>query len=156
MRLDDLSPAAGSNKRRTRAGRGIAAGRGKTAGRGTKGQRSRSGGYHKIGFEGGQMPLQRRLPRSGFTSRVTPRRAQVRLGALEKLEGDRVDLATLREADLIPRGTERAKLIGAGAIARAFTIGAGVVPTRGARAAIETAGGKVEPAGAREPSGREE
>ncbi|MDN5865156.1 MAG: 50S ribosomal protein L15, partial [Gammaproteobacteria bacterium] len=102
MRLNELSPAAGSKKDRTRVGRGIAAGRGKTAGIGTKGQHSRSGGYHKTGFEGGQMPLQRRLPRSGFTSHIKARRAQVRLGSLGKLPGETVDLATLLEAGLIP------------------------------------------------------
>jgi large subunit ribosomal protein L15 len=144
MRLNDLTPGAGSKKTRTRVGRGIAAGQGKTAGRGHKGQHARSGGYHKIGFEGGQMPLQRRLPRSGFTSRIKSSRAEVRLGSLAKLEGDVVDLATLLGANLIPLGTERVKLILSGEVARAVTIGAGVVPTRGARAAIEKAGGKVE------------
>jgi large subunit ribosomal protein L15 len=144
MRLNDLAPARGSNKERTRVGRGIAAGRGKTAGRGVKGQHSRSGGFHKTGFEGGQMPLQRRLPRSGFASRIMASRAELRLGALEKLEGDIADVATLIDAGLVSLGTERVKLILNGAVSRAFTIGAGVVPTRGARAAIEQAGGKVK------------
>lgn len=150
MHLNDLSPAAGSKKARTRVGRGMAAGQGKTAGRGHKGQHARSGGYHKIGFEGGQMPLQRRLPRSGFTSHLKSSRAEVRLGALDKVEGDIVDLATLLKADLIPLGTERAKIILSGEVNRALTIGAGAVPTRGARAAIEKAGGKIEAPGAGE------
>ena|SRR5690625_1471891 len=144
MRLNDLGPAAGSKKACTRVGRGIAAGQGKTAGRGHKGQHARSGGYHKIGFEGGQMPLQRRLPRSGFTSHIKSSRTEVRLGSLARVEGDMVDLATLLAAGLIPLGTERVKLILSGEVTRALTIGAGVVPTRGARAAIEKAGGKVE------------
>lgn len=152
MRLNDLGPGTGSKRKRTRVGRGIAAGGGKTAGRGMKGQRSRSGGYHKTGFEGGQMPLQRRLPRSGFTSRIRSSRAELRLGALAKLEGDTVDVATLMAAGLVPLGTERVKLILAGEISRAVTIGAGVAATRGARAAIEAAGGRIEDAG--EPAGK--
>lgn len=143
MRLNDLSPAPGSKKERIRVGRGISAGRGKTGGRGVKGQHSRSGGYHKVGFEGGQMPLQRRLPRTGFNSHLKASRAQVRLGSLAKLSGDIVDLATLLEAGLIPLGTEKAKIILHGEVTRAFTIGGGVTPTRGARAAIEKAGGKM-------------
>ncbi|MGH8161693.1 MAG: 50S ribosomal protein L15 [Gammaproteobacteria bacterium] len=143
MRLNDLVPAPGSRKSRTRVGRGTAAGGGKTAGRGTKGQHARSGGYHKTGFEGGQMPLQRRLPRTGFASHIQAGRAEIRLGSLAKLDGEQVDLAALTAAGLVPRGTERVKLILNGEVSRAYTIGAGVVPTRGARAAIEAAGGKV-------------
>ncbi len=143
MRLNDLAPAPGSKKSRTRVGRGLSAGGGKTAGRGTKGQHARSGGYHKTGFEGGQMPLQRRLPRSGFASHIKAGRAELRLGGLARLDGEQVDLETLVAAGLIPRGTERVKLILNGEASRAYTIGAGVVPTKGARAAIEAAGGKI-------------
>jgi len=145
MRLNDLKPAPGSKKDRARVGRGISAGLGKTAGRGHKGQHSRSGGLRRVGFEGGQMPLQRRLPRSGFVSHVKTSRAEVRLGALEKLEAEKVDLAALVAAGLVPLGTERVKVILAGEISRAVTLaGPAVVATRGARAAIEKAGGKVE------------
>lgn len=143
MRLNDIGPAAGARKERTRVGRGIAAGRGKTAGRGTKGQHARAGGGSKRGFEGGQMPLQRRLPRSGFASHIAASRAEVRLGALERLEAELVDVAALVAAGLVPPGTERVKLILKGEISRALSLGADVVPTRGARAAIEKAGGAV-------------
>ena len=145
MRLNDLKPAPGSKKERTRVGRGLGSGLGKTAGRGHKGQHSRSGGFHKVGFEGGQMPLQRRLPHVGFVSPMTQTRAELRLGTLNKLEGDTVDLAALISAGLVPAGTERVKIILSGSTERAFTVGGGdVVATRGARAAIEKAGGKVE------------
>jgi large subunit ribosomal protein L15 len=145
MRLNDLKPAAGSHKERTRVGRGIASGLGKTAGRGHKGQHARTGGLRKVGFEGGQMPLQRRLPRSGFASHMQATRAEVRLGALERLDVERVDLAALKAAGLVPGATERAKVILNGKIVRAITVaGPEVVATRGARAAIEAAGGKVE------------
>lgn len=148
MRLNDLSPAVGSKKSRTRVGRGIGSGLGKTAGRGHKGQHARAGGLRKIGFEGGQMPLQRRLPRSGFVSHVKPTRAEVRLGALDRLETDKIDLAALVEAGLVPAGTERVKIILAGELKRAVTVvGPEVVATRGARAAIEKAGGKAEAPG---------
>lgn len=144
MRLNDLKPAPGSKKERTRVGRGLSAGQGKTAGRGHKGQHSRSGGFHKVGFEGGQMPLQRRLPHVGFASPMKQTRAELRLGTLNKLEGDTVDLPALIAAGLVPAGTERVKIILAGTTERAFTVSGDVVPTRGARAAIEKAGGKVE------------
>lgn len=145
MRLNDLKPAVGSKKERTRVGRGLGSGLGKTCGRGHKGQHSRSGGFHKVGFEGGQMPLQRRMPHVGFVSPKTASRAELRLGALNKLEGEHVDIPVLVAAGLVPLGTERVKIILAGAIERAFTLsGAGVFATRGARAAIEKAGGKVE------------
>lgn len=144
MRLNDLKPAPGSKKERTRVGRGLGSGQGKTGGRGHKGQHSRSGGFHKVGFEGGQMPLQRRLPHVGFVSPMKPTRAELRLGTLNKLEADTVDLPTLIAAGLVPAETERVKIILSGTTERAFTVSGGVVPTRGARAAIEKAGGKVE------------
>ncbi len=150
MRLNDLSPAPGSKNARTRVGRGIAAGQGKTAGRGHKGQHSRSGGLRKVGFEGGQMPLQRRLPRSGFVSHMKRSRAEVRLSALARLERERIDLAALLDAGLVPTGTERVKVILSGQLDRALTVvGPEVVATRGARLAIEKAGGKIEQAGAK-------
>lgn len=143
MRLNTIKPAAGSRSSRKRVGRGIGSGLGKTAGRGHKGQRSRSGGYHKVGFEGGQMPLQRRLPKRGFRSRQKAAVAEVRLDEVNSMTVELVDLMALREAGLVHAGVERAKLIGSGDIARAVTVrGLGV--TRGAREAIEKAGGKVE------------
>lgn len=154
MRLNDLKPADGSTRERKRVGRGLGAGQGKTAGRGHKGQRSRSGGFHKVGFEGGQMPLQRRLPHVGFSSPMKGSRAELRLDALGKLDGDTVDLATLIAAGLVPPGAARVKIILAGTVERAFTVkGTEVVPTRGARAAIEKAGGKMEVPGAKAASG---
>ncbi len=144
MRLNDLGPAAGAKKERNRVGRGIGSGNGKTAGRGTKGQHARAGGLRKRGFEGGQMPLQRRLPRSGFASHIKASRAEVRLGALAKLDNNHIDIAALIAAGMVPPGTERVKLILQGEISRAVSLGAGVIPTRGARAAIEAAGGKIE------------
>lgn len=145
MRLNDLKPAPGSKKERTRVGRGLGSGLGKTGGRGHKGQHSRSGGFHKTGFEGGQMPLQRRLPHVGFVSPMKATRAEVRLGSLAKLDGDMVDLETLIAAGLVPAGTERVKIMLSGELDRAFDVrGSGVAVTRGARAAIEKAGGKVE------------
>ncbi len=154
MRLNDLKPAAGSKRERTRVGRGLSGGRGKTAGRGHKGQHSRSGGYHKVGFEGGQMPLQRRLPHVGFTSPMKASRAELRLDALGKLEGDTVDLAALVAAGLVPAGAERVKIILAGTVERAFTVqGTEVVPTRGARAANENAGGQIGATGGKKAAG---
>jgi large subunit ribosomal protein L15 len=143
MRLNTLRPARGARRPRLRVGRGASAGQGKTCGRGTKGQRARKGGYHKVGFEGGQMPLQRRLPKVGFRSRMKQLRAQVRLGALAALTAEVVDLKALREAGLVPARAERAKVVLAGEIGRAVTL-KGVAVTKGARAAIEAAGGKVE------------
>ena len=143
MRLNNISPAAGSKKIRLRVGRGASAGQGKTCGRGVKGQRARKGGYHKVGFEGGQMPLQRRLPKVGFRSKIAPRVAEVRLSELAKIGGDLIDLASLKAANLVPAQTERARIVASGAVARAVTV-KGVHVTKGARAAIEGAGGKIE------------
>lgn len=143
MRLNELTPDAGSKKTPKRVGRGIGSGLGKTAGRGHKGQKSRAGGFHKEGFEGGQMPLQRRLPKVGFRSRSALHRAEVRLGELGRITGDVVDLAALIAAGVVNRATKSAKIIASGEISRAFTIrGLGV--TKGARVAIEAAGGSVE------------
>ncbi|MCU7803075.1 MAG: 50S ribosomal protein L15 [Candidatus Thiodiazotropha sp. (ex Lucinoma kastoroae)] len=143
MRLNTLQPAPGSKPARKRVGRGIGSGLGKTCGRGHKGQKSRSGGFHKVGFEGGQMPLQRRLPKIGFTSRISMSTAQVRLGELAKVEGDVIDLETLQKANVITRSIKKVKIFASGAIDRAVTIkGLGV--SKGAKAAIEAAGGKVE------------
>ncbi|WP_456446817.1 50S ribosomal protein L15 [Thiolapillus sp.] len=143
MRLNTLKPADGSKSDRKRVGRGIGSGLGKTCGRGHKGQKSRSGGFHKVGFEGGQMPLQRRLPKIGFRSRKAKYTAEVRLDELAKVAGDVVDLAALHEADILPRSMKRAKVILSGEITRAVTV-KGLRATKGARAAIEAAGGKVE------------
>ena len=143
MRLNSLKPSAGSRRSRKRVGRGIAAGQGKTAGRGDKGQRSRSGGYSKVGFEGGQMPLQRRLPKVGFSSRKARYVAEVRLHELARVEDETVDLAALKAAGLVPKSTRRAKVFLSGTIDRAVkVVGLGV--SRGARKAIEAAGGSVE------------
>ena len=143
MRLNTLKPAPGSKRPRLRVGRGASAGQGKTCGRGTKGQRARKGGYHKVGFEGGQMPLQRRMPKVGFRSAMKRSRAEVRLSELAKVEGALVDLAALLKAGVVPLGTERAKVVLSGALTRAVTL-KGVAVTKGARAAIEAAGGKIE------------
>jgi large subunit ribosomal protein L15 len=143
MRLNTLKPAEGSKKSAKRVGRGIGSGLGKTAGRGHKGQKARAGGFHKVGFEGGQMPLQRRLPKVGFTSRKARYMAEIRLPELEKVEGDVVDLLALKAANIIGQQIQRAKVILSGEITRAVTLrGLGV--TKGARAAIEAAGGKIE------------
>jgi large subunit ribosomal protein L15 len=143
MRLNTLQPAPGARRPRKRVGRGASAGQGKTCGRGTKGQRARKGGYHKIGFEGGQMPLQRRLPKVGFRSAIKRLRAEVRLSELAKVEGALVDLEALKKAGVVPARAERAKVVLSGEIARAVTL-KGVGATRGARAAIEAAGGRIE------------
>ncbi|MEW7975489.1 MAG: 50S ribosomal protein L15 [Candidatus Thiodiazotropha endolucinida] len=143
MRLNTLQPAAGSKTARKRVGRGIGSGLGKTCGRGHKGQKSRSGGYHKVGFEGGQMPLQRRLPKVGFTSRVSLAAAEVRLGELAKVDADVIDLDALKKANLVTRSIKRAKIFASGNIDRAVTV-KGIGVTKGAKAAIEAAGGKVE------------
>ena len=143
MRLNDLKPDAGSRPAAKRVGRGIGSGLGKTCGRGHKGQKSRKGGFHKVGFEGGQMPLQRRLPKVGFRSRKSLERAEVRLSELARIEGDSVDLASLMAAGIVNRGIKTAKIIASGELARALTV-RGVGVTKGARAAIEAAGGKVE------------
>ncbi len=143
MRLNTLKPADGSKTDRKRAGRGIGSGLGKTCGRGHKGQKSRSGGFHKVGFEGGQMPLQRRLPKVGFRSRKAKYTAEVRLDELDRVSGDVVDMNALYEADILPRTKKRGKVILSGEIKRAVTL-KGLRATKGARAAIEAAGGKVE------------
>lgn len=143
MRLNDLRPASGARQSRKRVGRGIGSGLGKTAGRGHKGQKSRTGGYHKTGFEGGQMPLQRRLPKRGFRSRVAATRAEVRLHELNKLQSDVVDLAVLKSAGIVPAACLKAKVIVSGELTRAVTL-KGVGATAGAKTLIEQAGGTVE------------
>jgi large subunit ribosomal protein L15 len=143
MKLNTIQPAPGSRPSRKRVGRGIGSGLGKTCGRGHKGQKSRSGGFHKVGFEGGQMPLQRRLPKVGFTSRVSLSSAEVRLSELAKVDGDVIDLESLMKANIVSRGIKRAKIFASGSVDRAYTI-KGVGLTKGAKAAIEAAGGKVE------------
>src|ERR671912_1069182 len=122
MRLNDISPAAGSKKIRLRVGRGASAGQGKTCGRGVKGQRARKGGYHKVGFEGGQTPLDRRLPKFGFRSQVKMTRAEVRLSELAKVRGSVVDLEALKKANIIPMFAERAKIVLSGEITKAVTL----------------------------------
>jgi large subunit ribosomal protein L15 len=141
MRLNDMKPAQGARKTRLRVGRGASAGQGKTCGRGVKGQRARKGGYHKVGFEGGQMPLQRRLPKVGFRSKI--QQAEVRLDELLKLEGTVVDLDALKKANIIPTFADRAKVVLSGEINKAFTL-KGIGATKGAKEAIEKAGGTVE------------
>lgn len=143
MRLNSLKPAAGAKQVRRRVGRGIGSGLGKTAGRGHKGQYARAGGYHKLGFEGGQMPLHRRLPKVGFVSRSARKHAEVRLSELAKVKGNVIDLAALKEANVINGRIERAKVIASGEIGVAVTL-RGIAVTKGARAAIEAAGGKIE------------
>jgi len=143
MRLNELSPAKGAKTARKRVGRGIGSGLGKTCGRGHKGQKSRSGGKVAPGFEGGQMPLQRRLPKFGFTSRKAQYTAEVRLNELTKVDGDIVDLAALKAADIIGDKIKRARVILSGEIKQAVTI-KGLKVTKGAQAAIEAAGGKIE------------
>ncbi len=143
MRLNGLSPAPGSRPSKKRVGRGIGSGLGKTGGRGHKGLKSRSGGSVKPGFEGGQMPLQRRLPKFGFTSRKSLVRDEIRLAELNKIEGTEVTMETLRSARLIGENTLHVKIILAGEVTRAMTV-KGIKVTKGAQAAIEAAGGKVE------------
>ena len=142
MKLNSIKPAAGSRKPAKRVGRGIGSGLGKTAGRGHKGQKSRAGGFHKVGFEGGQMPLQRRLPKRGFLATTIEKAAEVRLGDLKRVEGDAVDLASLKKAGLVHDGAKRAKIILAGKADKAFKV-SGVAASKGARAAIEAAGGSI-------------
>ena len=142
MRLNTLSPAAGAKHSAKRVGRGGGSGLGKTCGRGHKGQHSRSGGYHKVGFEGGQMPLQRRVPKLGFTSRKSLVRDEVRLHELQNVDGD-VTLASLKAANVIANNIKFVKVIASGEIKKAVTI-KGLKVTKGAKVAIEAAGGKVE------------
>lgn len=143
MRLNTLKPADGSTKDRKRVGRGIGSGLGKTAGRGHKGQKSRSGGFHKSGFEGGQMPLQRRLPKLGFTSRKSRVTAEIRLSELALLDTEVVDLEALKAANIISKNIRFAKVILSGEISKSVTL-KGIGATKGAQSAIEAAGGKVE------------
>jgi large subunit ribosomal protein L15 len=142
MRLNSLKPAGGAKHSRKRVGRGIGSGHGKTAGLGHKGQKARSGGYHKVGFEGGQMPLQRRLPKRGFVSRSDGLTVEVRLFQVNGIAAETVDLASLKQAGIVPHAALRAKVILAGKIERAVKL-QGVLATKGARAAIEAAGGSV-------------
>jgi len=142
MRLNTLKPGHGSKHPRLRVGRGASAGQGKTCGRGVKGQRARKGGYHKVGFEGGQTPLDRRLPKFGFRSAMARTRAEVRLSELDKIEGV-VDLESLKKAGVVPVFAEQAKVVLSGEIKKAVTL-KGIGATKGARAAIEAAGGKIE------------
>ena len=143
MKLNTIAPAEGSKRPRRRVGRGIGSGLGKTAGRGHKGQKSRAGGFHKVGFEGGQMPLQRRLPKRGFVSLTRGQRVEIRLSDLEKLPVSEVDFLVLSQAGLIPQGALFAKVILSGKLTRAVTL-KGIAATKGAQAAIEAAGGKIE------------
>ena len=143
MELNTIKPAAGSKKARRRVGRGIGSGLGKTAGRGHKGQKSRSGGYHKVGFEGGQMPLQRRLPKRGFKSRSAQFNAEITLGELQRLGAAEVDMLTLKQAKLIGEMTKNVKVIKSGELTIKVALGGGILATAGARAAIEAAGGSV-------------
>ncbi len=141
MRLNTISPAPGSNKARKRVGRGIGSGLGKTAGRGHKGQKSRSGGFHKVGFEGGQMPLQRRLPKRGFKSLTANDTAEIRLSDLDRMDGD-IDLLALKSAGVVPQLAKAAKVILSGAITKKVSL-VGIMATKGAKAAIEAVGGTL-------------
>ncbi|MEC9375667.1 MAG: 50S ribosomal protein L15 [Pseudomonadota bacterium] len=143
MKLNSLTPAVGSRKKGKRIGRGHSAGQGKTCGRGQKGQKSRSGGFHKVGFEGGQMPIQRRLPKVGFRSRKKRTYAEVRLDELGKVDGVVIDLQTLKRLGLITKRALRAKVFASGEIKKAVTL-KGLSVTKGARDAIEKAGGVIE------------
>ncbi len=143
MRLNELSPSKGSKKAAKRVGRGHSAGQGKTCGRGQKGQRARSGGYHKVGFEGGQMPLQRRLPKVGFNSKKARFTAELRLHELELPGVDVIDIESLKKADLIAAHVVKVKVIKSGEIKKAVKL-KGLAVTKGARTAIEAAGGTVE------------
>jgi large subunit ribosomal protein L15 len=143
MRLNTIQPGVGAKTAPKRLGRGIGSGLGKTCGKGHKGQKARAGGYHKVGFEGGQMPLQRRLPKFGFTSTTAQYTKEIRLNDLEKLQGDIIDLELLKQVDLISNNIKKVKIISAGKLTRALTI-RGLSVTAGARQIIESFGGKVE------------
>ena len=143
MQLNDLHPAEGARQERKRVGRGIGSGLGKTCGRGHKGQKARSGGFHKVGFEGGQMPLQRRLPKVGFNSRGAKTSAEVRLHELTKINADVIDVAALIAADIVPAITLKAKVIASGEISKAVKL-KGISVTPGAKKAIEAAGGSIQ------------
>jgi large subunit ribosomal protein L15 len=142
MELNSIKPAAGAKHAKRRVGRGIGSGLGKTAGRGHKGQKSRSGGYHKVGFEGGQMPMHRRLPKRGFKSHLLKYNAEITLGALEQLGADTVDLLTLKQAGLVGELAKVVKVIKSGELKKAVKLN-GIGATAGAKAAIEAAGGSV-------------
>lgn len=142
MELNNIKPAVGSKRNKKRVGRGIGCGSGKTAGRGHKGQKARAGGFHKVGFEGGQMPLHRRLPKRGFQSLSAGDTAEVRLDTLQKMTADTIDLEALKQAGVVPRLALRAKVILAGEIKRKIEL-KGVLASKGARAAIESAGGSI-------------
>ena len=143
MKLNSLSPAQGSKKNRKRVGRGMGSGIGKTAGRGHKGQKARSGGFHKVGFEGGQMPLQRRLPKRGFASRTARYNDEIRLYQVQVMRTDVIDLEFLKAQGIVAHDIRKVKVINTGALDRAVTI-KGLAVTKGAQATIEAAGGKVE------------
>ena len=143
MKLNSLSPAEGSKKSRKRVGRGMGSGVGKTAGRGHKGQKARSGGFHKVGFEGGQMPLQRRLPKRGFASRTARYNDELRLYQIQVMKADVIDLEFLKAQGMVAHNIRKVKVINTGTLERAVTI-KGLAVTKGAQAAIEAAGGKVE------------
>ena len=142
MELNNIKPAEGAKHVKRRVGRGIGSGLGKTAGRGHKGQKSRAGGYHTVGFEGGQMPMQRRLPKRGFKSALLQFNAEVTLGQLNAIEATEIDVLVLKQLGLVPQLAKRVKVIKSGEITRAVTL-KDVLPTAGAKAAIEAAGGKV-------------
>jgi large subunit ribosomal protein L15 len=142
MELNTIKPARGAKKNRRRVGRGGGSGLGKTAGRGHKGQKSRAGGFHKVGFEGGQMPLQRRLPKRGFLATTIIKAAEVRSGDLAKVAGAAIDLDGLKKAGLVSGEAKRAKIILAGKVDKAFTV-SGIAASKGAKAAIEKAGGSI-------------
>jgi large subunit ribosomal protein L15 len=142
MELNTIKPAAGSKRNRKRVGRGIGSGMGKTAGRGHKGQKSRAGGFHKVGFEGGQMPLQRRLPKRGFLAVTIDKAVEVRSGDLAKVGAEAIDLDSLKKAGLVAGDTKRAKIILAGKVEKKFTV-SGIGASKGAKAAIEKAGGSI-------------
>jgi large subunit ribosomal protein L15 len=143
MRLNTIKPAEGSRRPKLRVGRGASAGQGKTCGRGVKGQRARKGGYHKVGFEGGQMPLQRRMPKVGFRSAIKALRGEVRLHELALVKAEVIDLAALKAAQIVSMFAESAKVVLSGELKKAVHL-KGIGATKGARAAIEAAGGKVE------------
>jgi large subunit ribosomal protein L15 len=145
MRLNTIKPGAGSKREHLRVGRGASAGQGKTCGRGVKGQRARKGGYHKVGFEGGQMPLQRRLPKIGFKSAMKASRAELTLTDLMRVKTGEVTLAQLIAQNLVPEQTKKVKIILSGSVTQAFVVNdKAISATKGAKAAVETAGGRFE------------
>jgi large subunit ribosomal protein L15 len=145
MKLNTIKPGAGSKRARLRVGRGASAGQGKTCGRGVKGQRARKGGYHKVGFEGGQMPLQRRLPKIGFRSAMKASRSELTLSDLMRVAGAEVTLAGLIEANLVPESTKRVKIILSGSVTKAYIVkDKAIAATKGAKSAVESAGGRFE------------